>query len=176
MLDECFNKQMLLEGKHWPEDYVKTGINLVKASSLGQQSWYSNSYIQQDIKTFADEFGPLSHKNSNLGFFSTIVKWFTEYSGTSKPLVVSYEKGVFYNTQIYVEKVDRFTGKPITEGEAALEGAHFRVNFYKASTGSTQDYSKLKPILFEPRFQYLRTGEVVGPCVQPGKAFAAKQQ
>ena len=84
MLDECFNKQMLLEGKHWPEDYVKTGINLVKASSLGQQSWYSNSYIQQDIKTFASEFEPLSHKNSNLGFFSTIVKWFIAYSGTSK--------------------------------------------------------------------------------------------
>ena len=84
MLDECFNKQMLLEGKHWPEDYVKTGINLVKASSLGQQSWYSNSYIQQDIKTFASEFEPLSHKNSNLGFFSTIVKWFITYSGTSK--------------------------------------------------------------------------------------------
>ena len=36
------------------------------------------------MKTFADEFGPLSHKNSNLGFFSTIVKWFIEYAGTSK--------------------------------------------------------------------------------------------
>jgi len=36
MLDECFHKeQFLTEGKHWPEDYIKTGINLVKASSLG---------------------------------------------------------------------------------------------------------------------------------------------
>ena len=34
------------------------------------------------------------------------------------------------------------------------------------------DYNKLKPILFEPRFQYLRTGGVVGPCIQPGKAYA----
>ena len=34
------------------------------------------------------------------------------------------------------------------------------------------DYSKLKPILFEPRFQYLRTGEVVGPSIQPGKTYA----
>ena len=36
------------------------------------------------MKTFADEFSPLSHKNSNLGFFSTIVRWFIEYAGTSK--------------------------------------------------------------------------------------------
>ena len=84
MLDEAFNKHMLSEGKHWPADYVKTGINLVKASQLGQQSWYSDSYVQQDMQTFANEFEPLSHKNSNLGFFSTIVKWFISYAGTSK--------------------------------------------------------------------------------------------
>ena len=84
MLDEAFNKHMLTEGKHWPADYVKTGINLVKASQLGQQSWYLDSYIQQNMQTFANEFEPLSHKNSNLGFFSTIVKWFIAYSGTSK--------------------------------------------------------------------------------------------
>lgn len=36
------------------------------------------------------------------------------------------------------------------------------------------DYSRLKPILFEPRFQYLRTGEVVGPAIAPGKAYAAQ--
>ena len=77
-------KKLISEGKHWPVDYIKTGINMVKGSSLGKQSWYSDSYIQQDMKTFADEFGPLSHKNSNLGFFSTIVRWFIEYSGTSK--------------------------------------------------------------------------------------------
>lgn len=34
------------------------------------------------------------------------------------------------------------------------------------------DYFKLKPILFEPRFNYLRTGDVVGPCIQPGKVYA----
>ena len=33
MLDEAFCKdRMLTEGKHWPKDYIKTGINLVKAS------------------------------------------------------------------------------------------------------------------------------------------------
>ena len=34
------------------------------------------------------------------------------------------------------------------------------------------DYSKMKPVLFEPRFQYLRTGDVIGPCIKPGKAYA----
>ena len=78
------SKRLISEGKHWPADYIKTGVNMVKNSSLGQQSWYTNAFIEQDMKTFADEFGPLSHTNSNLGFFSTIVRWFIEYAETSK--------------------------------------------------------------------------------------------
>lgn len=35
------------------------------------------------------------------------------------------------------------------------------------------DYGKFKPILFEPGFNYIRTGEVMGPCVVPGKQYAA---
>jgi len=27
--------KVLTEGKHWPKDYIKTGVNMVKASSLG---------------------------------------------------------------------------------------------------------------------------------------------
>lgn len=27
---------MLTEGKHWPEDYMKTAFNAIKASPLGQ--------------------------------------------------------------------------------------------------------------------------------------------
>jgi len=34
------------------------------------------------------------------------------------------------------------------------------------------DYGKVKPILFEPRFNYLRTGEILGPCIKPGKEYA----
>jgi flavin reductase (DIM6/NTAB) family NADH-FMN oxidoreductase RutF len=34
------------------------------------------------------------------------------------------------------------------------------------------DYAKVKPILFEPRFNYLRTGEIVGLCIMPGKEFS----
>ena len=36
MLDEAFNKNIITEGKHWPEDYVKTAFNTIKASALGQ--------------------------------------------------------------------------------------------------------------------------------------------
>ena len=37
------------------------------------------------------------------------------------------------------------------------------------------DFAKYKPVLFEPGFRYLRTGDVIEPCVAPGKAFAAEQ-
>lgn len=35
MLDEAFCKTMLAEGKHWPEDYIRTAYNAIKASKLG---------------------------------------------------------------------------------------------------------------------------------------------
>ena len=38
------------------------------------------------------------------------------------------------------------------------------------------DFSKYRPVLFEPGFRYLRTGDVIGPCVEPGKAYAEKMQ
>ena len=83
MLDEVYDKNMLTEGKHWPEDYIKTAFNLIKSSQLGKQSWYSDEYIKKDLETIVNEFTPLSHKNSNLGFFMAIIRWFIEYSGTS---------------------------------------------------------------------------------------------
>ena len=46
MLDEAFDKNMLTEGKHWPDDYIKTAFNLIKASKLGQQPWYIDNYIE----------------------------------------------------------------------------------------------------------------------------------
>ena len=75
-------ESIVSEGKHWPEDYIKTGYNTIKASPLGKTSWYSDNYINQDLKTIANEFEPLSHKNSNLGYFSPIIRWFVEYSGS----------------------------------------------------------------------------------------------
>lgn len=84
MLDDAFgSKSILTEGKHWPEDYIKTAYNTIKASQLGQQAWYTDEYISQDLNNIVQEFGPLSHKNSNLGFFATIIRWFIQYSGDS---------------------------------------------------------------------------------------------
>ena len=93
MLDEAFNKNIITEGKHWPEDYIKTAFNTIKSSQLGQQSWYSNEYIQTDLNNIVQEFGPLSHKNSNLGFFATIIRWFIEYSGTSRQKYQEFLEG-----------------------------------------------------------------------------------
>ncbi len=85
MLDEAFGKDVFLtEGKHWPEDYIKTAFNAIKSSPIGQQPWYSDDYIKQDVQTFINEFAPLSHKSANLGFFMAIIRWFIEYSGSSK--------------------------------------------------------------------------------------------
>ena len=83
MLDECYDKRLLTEGKHWPEDYAKTAFNLIKQSKLGQQSQYSDDAIRQDVQTFVDEFTPLSHKSSNLSFFMPVIRWFIEYSKDS---------------------------------------------------------------------------------------------
>ena len=85
MLDEAMqDKTFITEGKHWPEDYKKTAFTTIKSSKLGQQSWYTDDFIKQDVDTIANEFGPLAHKNSNLGFFATIIRWFVEYAEDSK--------------------------------------------------------------------------------------------
>ncbi len=37
------------------------------------------------------------------------------------------------------------------------------------------DYAKFKPILFEmPSYKYIATGEVIGPCLEPGKQLRAE--
>ena len=35
-------ESIVTEGKHWPEDYIKVGFNMIKNSDLGRQSWYSD--------------------------------------------------------------------------------------------------------------------------------------
>ena len=77
-------EHLLVEGKHWPEDYKKTAYNTIKNSSLGKSGWYSDDFIVADIDNFTKSFAPLSHKNSNLGYFATIIKWFCEYAGTDQ--------------------------------------------------------------------------------------------
>ena len=42
--------------------------------------------------------------------------------------------------------------------------------------GRKIDYGKFKPVLFEQQgFRYVRTGEPLGPCIVPGREFAARE-
>lgn len=84
MLDEAF-PNMLTEGDHWPEDFVRKAYNQVKQSPLGQTAWYKDQYIQQDLNTMAKEYqdAELTHTSKQTNMFKTIVKWFIQYSGTS---------------------------------------------------------------------------------------------
>ena len=36
-------ESVISEGKHWPEDYIKTAFNTIKNSELGKQSWYTDT-------------------------------------------------------------------------------------------------------------------------------------
>ena len=124
MLDEAMqDKCMLTEGKHWPEDYKKTAFNTIKRSAIGQQSWYTDEYIKQDVETFAQEFGPLSHKNSNLGFFMTIIRWFVEHAGTSaqkyKEFIETKLDGIIRDLQTMLNdpKADRESMKRMSFAE-----------------------------------------------------------
>lgn len=39
------------------------------------------------------------------------------------------------------------------------------------------DYHTLKPVLFEmPTYEYLRTGDVIGNCLSPGKELKAQKE
>ena len=101
LLNESFT--LLTEGKHWPEDYLKTAFNTIKSSPLGKTNWYKDEYILQDLVGkdhdianidkhdlnanpgsygILGHFVPMMHKNSNLGFFATLIRWFIEYAGT----------------------------------------------------------------------------------------------
>lgn len=72
--------------KHWPEDYKKTAINTIKNSSLMDKEWYDKDFVELDVDQLILLFekGRMTRKNSNLGYFSTIVKWFVEQSSLSK--------------------------------------------------------------------------------------------
>ena len=82
MLDEAFpDEAMLVEGKHWPEDYVKAAINKLKATGK-----YNGSKTDADVKVIADRYKPKFHTNSALGYFNSVVRWYSEDpSGFIKP-------------------------------------------------------------------------------------------
>ena len=69
ILDEA----MLAEGKHWPEDYIKTAINKLKAAGK-----YSGEKTDADVEVIAQRFKPKFHANSALGYFNSVVRWYSE--------------------------------------------------------------------------------------------------
>ena len=74
MLDEAFpDEAMLAEGKHWPEDYIKAAVNKLKSSGK-----YSGSKTDADVAAIAQRFKPKFHTNSALGYFNSIVRWYSE--------------------------------------------------------------------------------------------------
>ena len=74
MLDEAFlDEAMLAEGKHWPEDYIKAAVNKLKSSGK-----YSGSKTDADVEVIADRFKPKFHTNSALGYFNSVVRWYSE--------------------------------------------------------------------------------------------------
>ena len=64
---------MLAEGKHWPEDYIKAAINKLKAAGK-----YDGSKTDADIEVIARRFKPKFHTNSALGYFNSVVRWYSE--------------------------------------------------------------------------------------------------
>ena len=74
MLDEAFpDEAMLVEGKHWPEDYIKAAINKLKSSGK-----YDREKTDIDVATIAQRFKPKFHTNSSLGYFNSVVRWYSE--------------------------------------------------------------------------------------------------
>ena len=69
ILDEA----MLAEGKHWLEDYIKAAINKLKAAGK-----YSGEKTDADVEVIAQRFKPKFHTNSALGYFNSVVRWYSE--------------------------------------------------------------------------------------------------
>ena len=71
--NNILKEAMLVEGKHWPEDYIKAAINKLKATGK-----YNGSKTDTDVKVIADRFKPKFHTNSALGYFNSVVRWYSE--------------------------------------------------------------------------------------------------
>ena len=71
--NNMLKEAMLVEGKHWPEDYIKAAINKLKAAGK-----YNRSKTDADVATIAQRFKPKFHTNSALGYFNSVVRWYSE--------------------------------------------------------------------------------------------------
>src|SRR5574344_1642922 len=127
----------LTEGKHWPADYIKTAYNMVKQSELGKQDWYADDFISTDLKNIANEFEPLTHKNSNLGYFSPIIRMFIKYAGTDK---AKYQEFIERKLDIIIQRL-----KVITN-DTSLETPSFKESF--KNKWSFEDFKKETDSIF----------------------------
>ena len=71
--NNMLKEAMLVEGKHWPEDYVKAAVNKLKVAGK-----YNGSKTDADVAVIADRFKPKFHTNSALGYFNSVVRWYSE--------------------------------------------------------------------------------------------------
>ena len=71
--NSMLREAMLVEGKHWPEDYIKAAINKLKAAGK-----YNREKTDADVKVIAQRFKPKFHTNSALGYFNSVVRWYSK--------------------------------------------------------------------------------------------------
>ena len=71
--NNMLKEAMLAEGKHWPEDYIKAAVNKLKAAGK-----YNGPKTDADVATLAQRFKPKFHTNSALGYFNSVVRWYSE--------------------------------------------------------------------------------------------------
>ena len=70
--NSMLREAMLVEGKHWPEDYIKAAVNKLKAAGK-----YDGEKTDAYLKVIADRFKPKFHTNSALGYFNSVVRWYS---------------------------------------------------------------------------------------------------
>ena len=71
--NNMLKEAMLVEGKHWPEDYIKAAVNKLKSAGK-----YDREKTDIDVATIAQRFKPKFHTNSALGYFNSVVRWYSE--------------------------------------------------------------------------------------------------
>ena len=75
---------MLVEGKHWPEDYIKTALNMLKKDGKyddnpkDPEKLAASQKIKDDVQKIAQRFRMVLHGNSPLGYFNTVVRWYAD--------------------------------------------------------------------------------------------------
>src|SRR5574344_1273044 len=132
--------KFLSEGKRWPDDYVRVGFNLIKTAILKNEFKYnySDNDINSDLNKIANEFEPLKHKNSNLGYFSPIITMLIGYSKNSENKKAEF---INNNLKIIIKRLD------VISHDSSLKTDQFKENFKKK--WSYEDFIKNTQEIFD---------------------------